>query len=304
MSEPPQFTVDPWALHEPQLDLDRLAHTESVFALSNGHIGLRGNLDEGEPFGLPGSYLNGFYETRPLPYAEAAYGNPEDGQTLVDVTNGKIIRLLVDDEPFDIRYGELLRHERRLDLRSGLLTREVEWRSPTGGAVRVRTTRLVSFTQRSVAAIRFEVEPLEGRMRVVVQSELVANEPVPVLTKDPRAAAALAAPLVAEEHSTHDLRAVLVHITRRSRLRMGAGMDHLIRGPEGTVTAAESRDDLGRVTITADIEPGDPLRVDKLLAYGWSSVRSLPSVRDQVDAALAAARVSGWDGLALSLIHI
>ena len=298
MTDAPLFTVEPWSLHEPQLDLERLAHTESVFALSNGHIGLRGNLDEGEPFGLPGTYLNGFYETRPLPYAEAAYGNPEDGQTVVDVTNGKIIRLLVDDEPFDIRYGELLRHERRLDLRTGLLTREVEWRSPTGGAVRVRTTRLVSFTQRSIAAIRFEVEPLEGRMRVVVQSELVANEPVPVLTKDPRAAAALAAPLVAEEHSTHELRAVLVHITRRSRLRMGAGMDHLVDGPEGTVTAAESRDDLGRVTITADIEPGEPLRVEKLLAYGWSSVRSLPSVRDQVDAALAAARKSGWDGLA------
>ena len=298
MTERAVFNVDPWSLYEPELDLDALSHTESVFALSNGHIGLRGNLDEGEPFFLPGTYLNGFYETRPLPYAEAAYGNPEDGQTVVDVTNGKIIRLLVDDEPFDIRYGELLRHERRLDLRAGMLTREVEWRSPTGGAVRVKTQRMVSFTQRSIGAVRFEVEPLEGPLRVVVQSELVANEPVPAQTKDPRAAAALAAPLAAEEHSTHELRAVLVHITRRSRLRMAAGMDHVIEGPEGTVTAAESRDDLGRVTITADIEPGDPLRVDKLLAYGWSSVRSLPSVRDQVDAALAAARKSGFDGLA------
>ena len=80
---------------------------------------------------------------------------------MVNVTNGKVIRLLVDDEPFDIRYGELLRHERRLDLRTGLLTREVEWRSPTGGAVRVRSRRLVSFTQRSIAAISYEVEPLE-----------------------------------------------------------------------------------------------------------------------------------------------
>jgi len=293
-----QFTIEPWGLHEAELDLDRLAHTETVFALANGHIGLRGNLDEGEPFGLPGTYLNGFYETRPLPYAEAAYGNPEDGQTVVDVTNGKIIRLLVDDEPFDIRYGELLRHERRLDWRAGILTRIVEWRSPTGSAVRVKSTRLVSFTQRSAAAIRFEVEPLEGPLRVVVQSELVSNEPVPVLTKDPRAAAALAAPLEAEDHITHGLRAVLVHITKRSRLRMAGGMDHEIEGPEGYVTAVESHDDLGRVTVTADIAPGEPLKVDKFLAYGWSSVRSLPSVRDQVDAALAAARKSGFDGLA------
>ena len=94
---------------ETALDLDLLAQTESVFALSNGHIGLRGNLDEGEPHGLPGTYLNGFYELRPLPYAEAGYGYPESGQTVVNVTNGKLIRLLVDDEPFDVRYGKLRR---------------------------------------------------------------------------------------------------------------------------------------------------------------------------------------------------
>ena len=65
------FTVEPWAVTEESLQLGYLAQAESVFALSNGHIGLRGNLDEGEPNGLPGTYLNGFYESIPLPYAEA-----------------------------------------------------------------------------------------------------------------------------------------------------------------------------------------------------------------------------------------
>ena len=115
------FPIEPWHIRETHLDLDLLAQSESLFALSNGHIGLRGNLDEGEPYGLPGTYLGSFYETRPLPYAEAGFGYPEDGQTLVDVTNGKILRLLVDDEPFDVRYGELLEHERVLDLRAGTL---------------------------------------------------------------------------------------------------------------------------------------------------------------------------------------
>ena len=99
------FSVEPWCLREIRLDLEVLAQSESVFALSNGHIGWRANLDEGEPHGLPGSYLNGVYEERPLPYAEAAYGFPESGQTMINVTNGKLIRLLVDDEPFDVRYG-------------------------------------------------------------------------------------------------------------------------------------------------------------------------------------------------------
>ena len=67
---------------------------------------LAGNLEEGAPHGLPGSYLNGVHELRTLPYAEAGYGYPESGQSVINVTNGKLIRLLVDDKPFDVRYGE------------------------------------------------------------------------------------------------------------------------------------------------------------------------------------------------------
>ena len=236
--EHPAFPVEPWAVRETELHLDNLAQTESVFALSNGHVGLRGNLDEGEPYGIPGSYLGGFYEIRPLPYAEAGYGYPEDGQTVVNVTNGKLIRLLVEDEPFDVRYGVVGTHERVLDLRDGVLRREVEWESPTGRVVRVRSTRLVSFTHRAVAAIEYVVEAVDGGFPVVVQSLLVANEEGPAASSDPRAAAALAAPLESDMHAASDLRAILVHHTASSGLRMAGAMDHLVdRGPDGTSTA-------------------------------------------------------------------
>ena len=291
------FEVDAWSVPERRLDLSRLAHTESVFALSNGHVGLRGNLDEGEPSGSPGTYLNGFYESRPLPYAEAAYGNPESGETMINVTNGKVLRLLVDDEPFDLRYGTLERHERTLDLREGVLRREVHWLSPAGQGVILRTTRLVSFVQRAVAAILYEVTPYNGAARVVVQSELIANEPVPEQTNDPRAAAALRSPLCAEAHGLNGLRANLVHSTHASELRMAAGMDHTVDGPKGTVTGAECEGDLARVTASTELAEGETLRIVKFLAYGWSSRRSVPALRDQVDAALAAAVRTGWDGL-------
>ena len=297
MTSPARFPVQPWSVHETQLDLDALAKTESMFALANGHLGLRGNLDEGEPFGLPGTYLNSFYELRPLPHAEAAYGYPESGQTLVNVTNGKIIRLLVDDEPFDLRYGELRSHERELDLRDGVLRRTVEWVSPAGDGVRVKSTRLVSFAQRPVAAILYQVEPLEGPVRVVIQSELVANEPAPARLADPRAAAALDSPLRSEEHSSYENRVVLVHSTKLSKLRLAAAMDHLVDGPEGTETWTETAPDVGRVTIAADLAPGQRLQVVKFLAYGASSQRSLPAVRDLAVAALAEARHTGWSGL-------
>jgi alpha,alpha-trehalose phosphorylase len=294
----PAYEVEPWAVRETALNLDVLAQSESVFALANGHLGLRANLDEGEPNGLPGTYLNAFYEVRPLPYAEAGYGYPEAGQTVVNVTNGKIIRLLVGDEPFDVRYGALRSHERVLDLRAGVLRRRAEWVSPVGQAVRVSSVRLVSFAQRAVAAIVYEVEPLDAPTRLVVQSELVANEPLPAPPGDPRVAAALASPLRSEEFTARDTRAVLVHATKASELRMAAAMDHVVEGPPGTETdEGESFEDLARLTVTADVEPGQRLRLVKLLAYGWSSQRSLPAVRDQVGAAVAEARHTGWDGL-------
>jgi alpha,alpha-trehalose phosphorylase len=294
----PAFPVEPWTIRETELQLDKLAQSESVFALSNGHIGLRANLDEGEPAGLPGTYLGGFCETRPLPYAEAGYGYPEDGQTVVNVTDGKIIRLLVEDEPFDVRYGILRRHERVLDLRAGVLRRHAEWESPTGRAVRITSTRLVSFAQRAIAAILYEVEPVQDRIPIVVQSELVANQVIPAAGADPRGAGALEAPLCEEVMDCRQHKALLVHRTRASDLRLAAAMNHLIDAPAGLTTEVEGFENLARVTAAADIEPGAPLRLVKFLAYGWSAERSPAAVGDQVAAALAGAVHTGWDGLA------
>lgn len=291
------FAVEPWTITERNMRFDLLAETESIFALSNGHIGLRGNLDEGEPNAIPGTYLNGFFEAVPLPYAEGGYGYPEEGQTMIDVTNGKVMRLLVDDEPFDIRYGALQRHMRTLDMRDGVLHREVEWTSPAGQAVTVRSTRLVSFVQRSIVAILYEVEARDEPARIVVQSALVANEPVPAETDDPRAAAALIAPLVSEYHVHHDLEAALGHRTRASGLRVAVAMDHSITAPVDVISDVDVEPDLARVSVSTELEPGQTLRIVKFVAYGWSSARTTPALRDQVDAALVAATRTGWDRL-------
>jgi alpha,alpha-trehalose phosphorylase len=299
LSRHPAFAIEPWAVRETSLHPEELARSESLFALSNGHIGMRGNLDEGEPYGLPGTYLAGFYELRPLPYAEAGFGFPESGQTVVNVTNGKIMRLLVEDEALDVRYGALRHHERVLDLRHGVLRRSLEWESPSGRLVHVASTRLVSFAQRAIAAILYEVQPVDGPLTVVVQSELVANESLPAsVGSDPRVAAALLNPLESDLFEDRNTRSVLVHTTRSSKLTVAAAMDHEISGYDDAECVAESFEDLGRVTVTATLRPGTPLRIVKFLAYGWSANRSVPALRDQVGAALAAARRGGWDGLA------
>ena len=298
MIEHPLFPLDPWNIRETALDLDVMAQTESIFALSNGHIGWRANLDEGEPHVLPGTYLNGVHELLPLPYAEAGFGYPESGQAVLNVTNGKLIRLLVDDEPFDIRHGHVRHHERVLDFRAGVLRRTVEWLSPTGKGVRVNSTRLVSFTQRAIGAIVFEVEPLSEGLRVVLQSELVANEEIVFASNDPRSQGDFVSTLIPVHHSAEGRRVTLQHSTKGSKLLMAAAMDHEIEGPDSLDTFAESSEDLGRVTVVSALKPGEKVRLVKYVAYGWSGTRSPPALRDQVHGALTIARHGGWEGLA------
>ncbi|MGH3861332.1 glycoside hydrolase family 65 protein [Actinokineospora sp.] len=290
------YEISPWELRWRGLAIDQLHRTESTFALANGHIGMRGTLEEGEPVGLPGTYLNGFYESHALPYAEIGYGYPEDGQTIVNVTDGKIIRLLVEDEPLDLRYGRTLAHQRWIDFRTGILSRDTVWESPTGRRVRIRSQRMVSFTQRAVAAIHYEIEPADD-IQLVVQSDLLANEPIEPRGKDPRVAAALRSPLVADFAAADGYGAVLVHHTRESGLRTAAGMDHEIDTPDGMRTDIHAEGDLARLTAAVDVPAGGKLQLVKYLGYGWSAQRSVPALRSQVEAALAGARQTGWAGL-------
>jgi alpha,alpha-trehalose phosphorylase len=289
---------EPWTVRERWVDRDSLRRTESLFALANGHLGLRGNLDEGEPRIAGGTFLNGFYESFPLEYGERGFGFAEDGQTVVNVPDGKIIRLLVENEPVDIERGTVERHERWLDLRSGILHREMEWCSAYRDRIRLRSSRLVSFVQRSVAAIVFEVEALDKPLRIAMQSVLNVPGVDAPNSDDPRAARELGTILQPRVSAGRDLRAVLGHTTAHTGLNVASGMDHVMQAPDGSRIRADVEDDTARVTISVRLQPGEVLRVEKVLAYHWSSRQTVEWLRDQVDASLENALAEGFDGLA------
>lgn len=295
-SRRPHFEIEDWAVEEHGVNLDHLGQTESLFALSNGHLGLRGNLDEGEPRAASGTYLNGFYESFPLEYGERGYGFAEDGQAVVNVTDGKIIRLQIEDVPLDVHRGGIEDHHRRLDLRSGILERRLVWRTFGGHRVCVTTRRLVSLKFRAIAAIEYVVEALDHPVRLALQSNLQANRADAARTDDPRRARGLGDVLRSLLAVDHDLRVVLGHRTRQSGLTLAAGMEHVLEGGE-FATLTQSEPDLGRVTISTEIRPGEPMRMVKFLAYHWSSQQSVDWLRDQVDASLESASAEGFDGL-------
>lgn len=291
--------INEWEIVEPELDLDSLGHSESVFALSNGYLGVRGTLDEGEPTVSPGTYLAGFYERFRLPHAEPGYGYPEFGQAIINATDGKVIRLIVDDSPFDVRLGTLHSHRRTLSMRDGTLTREVEWSTPRGRRVKVTSTRLVSFEYRSVSAVRYTVTALDDQVRIILQSELIANESSAPggRSNDPRVAHVLDAPLhaVAQERSTSG--ALLVHRTKRSNITVAAATAHEISSTADTEMFVETRPDWARTTMVAELLPGESLTLTKYIGHSTLASRSVPILRSQVSAAIASARHDRWEGL-------
>ena len=242
---------EPWRLREVGFDPDCLGRTESLFALANGHLGVRGLLDEGEPCDLPGTYLSGCYESYPLSYPESGYGDPATGELMINVTDGTLIRLLVDDEPFDLREGCLLDSERVLDFRTGVLTRSVRWRSPAGSTISVTSARLVPFRQRDVLAIDYRVEAVDRDVHLTVHSELRANRPVPERPDSPVPAQVAQEPLVAEQHHSRDDRHLLVHHTRRSGFRVAAAVEHHIDARDTDVTADSTIDPDGACTVVS-----------------------------------------------------
>ncbi|SCL38003.1 Glycosyl hydrolase family 65, N-terminal domain [Micromonospora pallida] len=318
---------DGWRIRRTEADADRLGETESVFALSNGWLGWRGNLDEGEPYGMPGSYLNGFYERRGLSYPEDGYAFPQFSDTVVSAPNAALIRLWVDGEPLDVRTGTLRRHERVLDLRAGLVERHTEWVSPGGHAVRVRSIRLVSLARRPVAAVRWEVEPLDGPVEVRVCSDLVANQRVPERSDDPRAATVLDEPLAAEYRRADGPDGVLVHRTERSGQRVAVAVAHLVEAPDTTATDTGCQADRFRLALSGPLRPGQRLRLTKFAAYECTrtdaaadptaaaadgsartvdravdaptaeAAESPADLADQAARAAAEARTVGWDAL-------
>src|SRR3974390_715364 len=121
------------------------AQYETMAALGNGYLGMRGCPEEGGPNAENGTFINGFHETWPIVYGEAAYGFAKTGQTIFNVTDAKIIKLFVDDEPFWLPNARLLDYDRRLNMRAGTLDRNVLSETSAGKRVSVTSRRLVSF---------------------------------------------------------------------------------------------------------------------------------------------------------------
>ncbi|MFW5842700.1 MAG: glycoside hydrolase family 65 protein [Spirochaetota bacterium] len=284
----PQFPVAEWEIAEEELNPEQMRARETIFALANGYLGIRGSLEEGRLVSRAGTFINGFYDTERIVYAEPAYGLARRRQRMLNVTDGTSIELYVGDDPLDLATGRVLSHRRVLDLRGGFLRRELEWESPSGVRIHLNTLRLVSFAQEHLALIDWRVTLLSDPIQLTVVSSLIGRSKPEVGYDDPRIGASLSKDaLILRSRRIDAVYGSLRHITRNSRLSIVTMMANRLRTTcrYHCLPEESQRDVWHRYQISAG--KGEEIRLTKLLSYYTTikedSRKLLPSARRSVD---------------------
>jgi alpha,alpha-trehalose phosphorylase len=296
------YPADEWNVIEKAFHPEFLAQSETMLALSNGYFGMRGCPEEGGPNSENATLINGFYETWPIVYGEEAYGFAKTGQTICNVTDSKIVKLFVDDEPFWLPKANLLSYDRRLNMKSGTLDREILWETPAGKQVSIRSRRLVSFENRHVAAISYCVTLLNAKAFVVISSEMSTDEPGSAIdSDDPRLAKVFSGRVLHPRASySKGRRIVLCHGTEKSRLTVACATDHALETSCPHADKTVCSDDFGQVAFTIDARPGDPIQLTKYMVYHTSQTASAEELRGRAEWTLDRVTAQGFPQLLTS----
>jgi alpha,alpha-trehalose phosphorylase len=295
------FPLDAWCIRETSFDTASHFLDETLFALGNGYIGLRGTGEEGYsgPAGtsLDGSYLNGFYESEPIQYPENAYALARTNQFMLNVPNAKGISLWLEDERFDPLAGAVTKYERSLDFRTGLLQRSLEWTSPKGRKVAIHSRRVVCFDNKHLFAIRFEVTPLNFSGSVRIVSALDGAVKNLEAGDDPRVGSAMSGPalhLQGVDQSGHF--SALLQKTHNSGFTLvSANASELDAAHELSYGQAGLRLEQ-RYTVQA--VQGQTVRLTKYGSYFSSRDYAESELLTRTRQTLDQARVEGFDALA------
>ena len=301
--ERPLYPVDGWRIRELSFDPAFAARNETIFALANGHVGLRGNLEEAAGNVTPGTYINGFFEEAPITYGEAAFGFARNHQVMLNVADGTRIQVIVGDEPLDLGSGTVEAYERSLDLRTGIVTRSIRWRAGGGTAVEVVSRRLVSLVHTDIAAIDLSVSVVDGSAPLRIVSEVNGRARNQARADDPRVGAHLPEnPLLAVHREAFGTWGAVVQRTRTTRLAVVVAADHVLRGSEGVVEAASTgtvvEEDGIAFTVDLALPPGGSLALTKILAYRTSLVAPEEELVRRAREAIDGVRDGGFDTLA------
>ncbi|GAB6088997.1 glycoside hydrolase family 65 protein [Spirochaeta dissipatitropha] len=293
------YELDGWRITETEFHPEKVAADETVFALANGHIGIRGTFEEQRCIYHNGTYINGFYETEPIVYGESAYGFPKLKQQMLNITDGNIIELYVDEDPLDLSTGTVHEYRRSLDMRSGISTRHVRWESPGGKIINLNVRRLVSFRRKHVAAIDWECIPENESAVLTIMSKLEGKQRAVSSADDPRVAHSLSRnALIPKGKKIDDLEGSMQHITRNTGLGLLVTMRNILRTKAEYSAEAHTYPQEIVHSYRVEAEPGQIVHLDKIYTYHTSMDKRSPDLNRPAKRVRNEAYSLGFEGLA------
>jgi alpha,alpha-trehalose phosphorylase len=297
---PPEhlYPPDEWRIVEAQWAPATLARAETVFALSNGYLGIRGSMEEGRPVVGPGTFVNGFHETWPIVHPEEAFGLARTGQTMLHLPDATVLELFVDDEPLFLPAAHLREFARVLDMRNGTLTRDLLWTTPAGKHVRVRSCRLVSLEHRHVAAMSLEVTVDRPAPVVIVSRLTEASERREAPGNDPRLGRKLNGRVLQNVLAEGaGGRALLGYRTDRSGMTLAIGLDHVVDAAGAYEMTTTCRPEGTAVTLMVDAEPDMAVRLIKYVTYQTSREVAPERLAERCTRTMDRVKGDGFDAL-------
>jgi len=267
------YPIEPWQITESSFNLKRNLLSETIFSLANGYIGIRGSFEEGlnesVTKSIDGTYLNGFYESVPIPHTERGFGSALNTQTRLNVTDSKIIEIELENERFGLDTGTILAFKRTLDMKNGFQTRAVTWRSPQGKEINITVKRVVPFMHRHLLAIEYQLVPLNFSGKITINSSLNGDvDNHAHMENDPRFSASLGElRMTVTGIESHDTGALVKQQTNRSKLTLACAMEnHLVDGTLiKTETGQTDKSVYNRFVINA--QANEPITMVKYAAY-------------------------------------
>ena len=137
-----------WIISEDSFDPQKQHHKETIFTTGNGYLCTRGAFEEGYPGDRRATFIHGVFDEAPIVYTE-----------LANAPDWLPIAIYLNEERFSLDSGTIESFQRSLDLRTGVLTREVRWRSPSGRAARLTVQRFASLADEHMLYQRCRVIP-------------------------------------------------------------------------------------------------------------------------------------------------
>lgn len=274
-------TPDPWQLVRHGNVRTRFAQEESLFALSNGALGVRGGLEEDDS-PSQGCFLAGVWERSPIAYPERFTGFAGHTDTRVPVADASRIRLRLGDTPMRLDDGEWLALERQLDLRNGCYHRTLRWRAPTGGTLEIVAERVVPLAHPGLLAIRYTVRSIDYTGPIALESAIDTAHRAASQGDDPRIGSHVSGGLHMHAGEATPALAWVGQHTTHSGIRLICAQTH--RLPDASLSAGAAARTANGVsqTFAGTLAPGGEVTLEKYAAWACSS----PGATADVDLAL------------------